>query len=78
LKHLTLKRLEAPGSLKVRWGGEWGHPRGDRGCGEDVRDSGGRGVREWNMECKKQIKNKIKLKKKGKYYCCFSVFPQYS
>jgi hypothetical protein len=32
--HLTLKRLEAPGSLAVRWGGGWGHPRGDRvGCG---------------------------------------------
>jgi hypothetical protein len=21
--HLTLKRLEAPGSLEIRWGGEW-------------------------------------------------------
>ena len=29
MMHLTLKRLEAPGSLEVRWGGGWGHPRGD-------------------------------------------------
>jgi hypothetical protein len=26
MTHLTLKKLEAPGSLEVRWGGEWGHP----------------------------------------------------
>jgi hypothetical protein len=33
LQDLTLKRLEAPGSLKVWWGGcgVWGHPHGDRG-----------------------------------------------
>jgi hypothetical protein len=24
MKHLTLKRLEAPESLEVRWGGGWG------------------------------------------------------
>jgi hypothetical protein len=24
MMHLTLKRLEAPGSLEVRWGGGWG------------------------------------------------------
>jgi hypothetical protein len=29
--HLTLKRLEVPGSLAVRWGVRWGYPRGDRG-----------------------------------------------
>jgi hypothetical protein len=39
MMHLTLKRLEAPGSLEVRWGGRWGHPmdakgwRGGVGCG---------------------------------------------
>ena len=33
MMHLTLKRLEAPGSLEVRWGGGWGHPHGDRGVG---------------------------------------------
>jgi hypothetical protein len=33
MMHLTLKRLEAPGSLEVRWGGRWGHPRGDRWVG---------------------------------------------
>jgi len=27
--HLTLKRLEAPGSSEVRWSGGWGHPHGD-------------------------------------------------
>jgi hypothetical protein len=34
IMHLTLKRLEAAGSLEVRWHGEWGHPRGDRGMGK--------------------------------------------
>ena len=58
MMHLTLKRLEAPGSLEVRWGGEWGHPHRDRIGWEGVvrcRAVGGwmgRG-REWNMECKK-------------------------
>ncbi len=31
MMHLTLKRLEAPGSLEVRWGEGWEHPHGDRG-----------------------------------------------
>ena len=58
--HLTLKRLEAPGSLEVRWDGvgsmymetwRWG------GVGKRCEiwsrlwvDGGSRG---WNMECKK-------------------------
>jgi hypothetical protein len=37
MMHLTLKKLEAPESLEVRWGWEWGHPCGDwwvgRRCG---------------------------------------------
>jgi hypothetical protein len=34
----TLKKLEAPGSLEVRWGTVgWGCPHGDRGW-EEVRD----------------------------------------
>jgi len=37
MMYLTFKRLEAPGSLEVRWGGEWGHPRGD-GVGQEVWD----------------------------------------
>jgi hypothetical protein len=32
MMHLTLKRLEVPGSLEVRWGWGWGHPQGDRMC----------------------------------------------
>jgi hypothetical protein len=43
MMHLTLKRLEAPGSLVVRWGGSWGHPRGDRWVG---RRNG-----MWNRRC---------------------------
>ena len=27
--HLTLKRLEAPGILEVRWGWSWGDPLGE-------------------------------------------------
>ena len=33
MKHLTLKRLEAPGNLEVRWGVGWGQSRGDMGVG---------------------------------------------
>jgi hypothetical protein len=33
MMYLTLKRLEAPGSLEVRWGRVWGHPCGDGGWG---------------------------------------------
>ena len=40
MMHITLKRLEAPGSLEVRWGWVLGHPRGDRG-------------REGGMGCRK-------------------------
>jgi hypothetical protein len=37
MMHLTLKRLEAPGSLEVRWGGGLGHPGGNEvGWGEGV------------------------------------------
>jgi hypothetical protein len=56
--HLTLKRLEAAGSLEVRrWGGMWGHPPGDvAGWGGGVgygAVGGWMGMgKEWNMECK--------------------------
>jgi hypothetical protein len=33
MMYLTLKRLKAPGSLEVGWGGEWGHSCEDRGMG---------------------------------------------
>jgi hypothetical protein len=57
MMHLTLKTLEAPGSLEVRWGGGMGHSRGDIRCGEEVwnveQSKGGwGGGREWNMEYK--------------------------
>jgi hypothetical protein len=56
MMHLTLKRLEAIGSLEVRWGEGWGHPHRDRGMGRRYgiwnsrRVDGGVGL---NMECKK-------------------------
>ena len=37
MMHLTLKRLEAPGKWKVRWGGMWAHPCGDRWVGRRYR-----------------------------------------
>jgi hypothetical protein len=37
MKHLTLKRLEAPGSLEVRWGGGGGI-QVEKGDGEEVWD----------------------------------------
>jgi hypothetical protein len=33
MMNLTLKRLEAPGSLEVRWGEGWEHPHGNKGMG---------------------------------------------
>ena len=36
MMHLPLKRLEAPGSLEVRWGGRWGHSRVLGWVGEEV------------------------------------------
>jgi hypothetical protein len=36
--HLTLKRLEAPGSLEVRWGGGVQTSMWRPGCGEEVWD----------------------------------------
>jgi hypothetical protein len=33
MMHLTFKKLEARGSLEVRWGEGWGHPRGNRWVG---------------------------------------------
>jgi hypothetical protein len=68
MMHLTLKRLEAPGTLEVRWdGGGWEHPHGDGvGWGGGVGPGAVRGCiwggGEWNMEGKKSIKRKIKLK----------------
>jgi hypothetical protein len=40
MMHLTLTKLETPGSLEIRWGGRWGHPRGDREGEEEVWDVG--------------------------------------
>jgi hypothetical protein len=36
--HQTLKRLEASGSLDVRWGGEWGGIYMEAGGGEEGWD----------------------------------------
>jgi hypothetical protein len=69
MMYLNLKRLEAPGSLEVRWGGGWGHPasRWRQGGGEEVWDmeqsegGWGAGNRIWS------VKNKfIKIKKTGR------------
>ena len=46
MMHLTLKRLEVPGSLEVRWGGGWEHPHGDGGG----MGGGGGGVEVWDVE----------------------------
>jgi hypothetical protein len=46
MMHLTLKILEVPGSIEVRWGGGMGHPHGvgwdGRRCGmwNNWRDNG--------------------------------------
>jgi hypothetical protein len=62
MMHLTLKRLEAPGSLEVRWGWGSGLPLGTgvgRRCGmwNSLRmDRGGVGNGIWS------VKNKFKIK----------------
>ena len=66
MMHLTLKRLEAPGSLKVRWGGvgggdiqvETGRWGGCMGCGT-VGGETGEGDKIWSV--KKLIKKKPKV-----------------
>jgi hypothetical protein len=67
MMHLTFKRLEAPGTLEVRWGEGWGHPHGDRGVGKRYgiwnRQRVDEGVDKiWSM--KKLINKKIFKKKK--------------
>jgi hypothetical protein len=66
MMHLTIKRLEAPGSLEVRWGGVgdihvemgWGGEKvWDRAVGGWVDEGMGYGI--WNVK----NKNKIKFKK---------------
>jgi hypothetical protein len=67
MMHLTLKRLEAPGSLEVRWGEGWGHPCGDGvgwgggvGCGAvgGGERRGGDGI--WSVKNELQIKLNFK------------------
>jgi hypothetical protein len=62
MMHLTLKRLKAPGSLEVRWGGSWGHSYRDRmGCGRGV---GCEAVGGWMGENGIwSVKNKLKQHK---------------
>jgi hypothetical protein len=69
MMNLTLKRLEAPGSLEVRWGGEWGHPYGDRmgwgggvGCGAIRVWMGEMGNGIWSV--KNKLKTKLNLKER--------------
>jgi len=55
---LTLKRLEAPGSLEVWLGrGGWGHPLGDRGWGYGMWNSqrvDWEGDKIWSVKKKKK------------------------
>jgi hypothetical protein len=67
MMHLTLKKLEAPGSLEVRWGGG-GAIHVEMGCGgEEVWDveqlEGGRGRAGngiWSVKNELQIKLNLK------------------
>jgi hypothetical protein len=65
--HLTLKRLEAPGSLEVRWGGGWGHLCGDGvwwgggvGFGAVGRWEGRVGNGTWSIKNELQVKLNFK------------------
>jgi hypothetical protein len=65
MMHLTLKRLEAPGSLEVMWGGGWDIHMEMGWGGEVVWDveqlEGGMWGGEWNIECKNKSKIKYNL-----------------
>jgi hypothetical protein len=63
MMHLTLKRLEAPGSLEVRWGGGWGHSHGDRGVGRRYGMWNSQRVNGGGDKIRK-VKNKLILKTK--------------
>jgi hypothetical protein len=75
MKHLTLKRLEAPGSLEVRWEGGWGIPV-ETGWGReevwDVDQLAGRwrGAENRIWSVKNELQIKLNLKKEK----CFSNF----
>jgi hypothetical protein len=56
MMHLNGKRLEAPGSLEVRWGGGWEHPYGEQLGGE----RGGAGDGIWFIKNELQIKLNLK------------------
>jgi hypothetical protein len=63
MTYLILKRLEAPGSLRVRWGGGWEHSCGGEVGREEVWDVeqlkggwGGAGNRIWSIKNELQIK----------------------
>jgi hypothetical protein len=61
MMHLTLKRLEAPGSLEVRWGEGWRHPHEDgRRCEMESSQKvdGGEENGIWS------VKNKLKKDQK--------------
>jgi hypothetical protein len=61
MMHLTLKRLEVPGSIEVRWGGGMKHPHGvgwgGRRCGmwNSWKDNWGAENGIWS------VKNKLKI-----------------
>jgi hypothetical protein len=60
MMHLTLKRLEAPGSLEVSWSRGWGHPHGDRGLGRGmgcgtVGGGVGWGNKIWSVKVNKLV-----------------------
>jgi hypothetical protein len=67
MMYLTLKRLEASGSLEVRWDRGWGHPRGDRGglgggvgCGAVGGWMRGAGNGIWSVKNELHIKLTLK------------------
>jgi hypothetical protein len=65
MMHLTLMKLEAPGSLEVRWDESWANPRGD-GVGWvevwDVEQLESIWGSELNMECKNELQIVLNLK----------------
>jgi hypothetical protein len=80
MMHLTLKRLEAPGSLGVWLGGGgsgrwWGHAHGDRAQGRGmgsgtVRGCTARGIQSGVLKKKKKKKKKERKRKEKRMKKC--------
>jgi hypothetical protein len=73
MMHLTLKRLEAPESLDIRWDGGWGHPHEDRGLGRRYGMWNSQRVDQGRGNKIRSVKNKLIFKRIQDQQCLNTV-----